>query len=427
MMEEKKKAVGENRLKRKASPSSPLSPPSSPTPSSASSCSGGASTTPQFSFSKEVNVVDDVIRETLDQCFENSDHILGKVEARKVFHKKINSDCVYYSRVKIFDASYDYRYNQIKHQYLLPLELEVPDFRKLTCLYYSLLQGTIMDPSVTRLACKSLAVGNVDLRLYSLCVFLASISTRRTFNDNFVFPSCVGRSSTGKSKMLHSFTSCAKIVSFDSQGVSRYELKEHQTSYYFHDFDLENIFSKSNLQAVKCIMRGERITVKTNGATQELMPAFCFLTANQALFQHRDAYGRILNDSTRFPVHKLRKADLEAVQYRLLEIYYAKPGPKVHLSVFDYDISMEQARTALSILILQEMDKLKDQHPLRVGSPVLFPSVFRGMTIAAEDMARVLGVSEQAIVSKIQQYQVLYKEKEKAKASEDISIPSFSL
>ena len=422
---EEEKIPGNNKLKRKAACSSP--PPSlSPTSDSSSSSPDGAAT-PQFSFSKEVNVVDDVIRETLDLCFENPENILGKVEARRVFHEKINSDCVYYSRVKIFDASYDYRYNQIKHQYLLPLELETPDFRKLTSLYYSLLQGTIMDPSVTRLACKSSAVGNVDLRLYSLCVFLASISTRRTFNDNFVFPSCVGRSSTGKSKMLHSFTSCAKIVSFDSQGVSRYELKEHQTSYYFHDFDMENIFAKSNLQAVKCIMRGERITVKTNGATQELMPAFCFLTANQSLFQHKDECGRILNDRTRYPVNKLRKADLEAVQYRLLEIYYAKPGPKVHLSVFDYDISMEQARTALSILILQEMDKIKDQHPLRVGSPVLFPSVFRGMTIAAEDMARVMCVSEHAILSKIQSYQVLYKEKEKLKATEDIFIPSFSL
>ena len=173
-------------------------------------------------FSKEACFVDAVIEEILALCFEEDRCILDKAKAVALFQARVDSSCLFFSKVGTFKQAYDLKVALIIDKHMSPIEIQQPSSFKLAHLYMQLLKGTLLDPSVVMVAFSNYkAVGNMPPRVYVLCVMLACLSARRSYNDSILQPIMAGKSSCGKSKIFDSFVSIAKMVNSEASGVGR--------------------------------------------------------------------------------------------------------------------------------------------------------------------------------------------------------------
>ena len=177
-------------------------------------------------FSKEAVFVDNTIKFVLDLCFVNPKHPIDKKRAVQMFEPKIDSTCLFLSKVHMFKQAYDMKVSSVLDEVMMPIEVPQPSPLKLAHLYLGLIRGTLMNPSSVVVTCSNQkALGNIPPRLYVLCTMLAILSARRSYNDSILQPLLSGKSSCGKSKILDSFVSISKVVNSEAQGVGRYVFK----------------------------------------------------------------------------------------------------------------------------------------------------------------------------------------------------------
>ena len=173
-------------------------------------------------FSKEAAFVDSTILEVLGKCFEDDRCILDKTKAVALFQEKVDSTCLFFSKVQTFKQAFDLKLAAIIDKRMSPIEIDQPSDFKLAHLYMQLLKGTILDPAVVMVAFSNhKAVGNMPPRIYVLCVMMSCLSARRSYNDSILQPIMAGKSSCGKSKIFDSFVSIAKMVNSEASGVGR--------------------------------------------------------------------------------------------------------------------------------------------------------------------------------------------------------------
>lgn len=356
--------------------------------------------------SRETQHTDEIIKQVLEKCFEDERNIKPKDFAKLLFYDLIKSDCLFYTKVKTLENSYDFHLSKLAHRHLTPLELEQPCFAKLTALAFHLYDNTLLDPNITTIAFKNKNLNNFPPRIYVIGYMAASLSCPRSSNDQLVVVLFVGKPSTSKTKNAEGVTAYAKSICFDSEGVSKYELKDYHVAFYLNDFDYQNIFKRQNLMTIKCIMRGEKCSVKINGSTQQLRPAYVFGCSNSNIFTHVNDKGIITTLPT-FTMPKNRHEDLDAIKDRIVEVYFHKRG-KVDTKVFDHIITPDVARTALSLLLLRELSKIKN-HPLKIASPTFFPAILQGMELCSAEMALVLGKPTSYVETIIQHLKTIYK------------------
>ena len=349
---------------------------------------GSVGTIPKAKLSSEVEYVDGIITQVLDECFANVEAIKTKEEARASFFRRVQSHVVYFNRIKVLESAYDLRLSALTHKHLHVVRLPQIPFHKKVELYVGLLKATVLDPAVTscRTAPVSTAVGDMDPRLYVLCYLLSSLSCRRQYNDQLIVPSFCGKSSCGKTKLLEPYTEYSKMVCFEAQGVSRYELKPYMTGIYLNDVSFQSIMMRQNLQVIKNLLRGENTTVKTHGSTQDIGPMYCYMTSNECMFMHTDARGRILDRVRPVCATKSNCNDIEALQCRLLEVYFYRRG-QVDLEIFSHTIAADHARVALGILVLQHLEAASPPVAYKTASRYLMPAVVRGLTVCSSQMA----------------------------------------
>lgn len=207
-------------------------------------------------FSKEAAFIDETISTVLDICFFIPECPVEKCEAIEMFRRKVDSPTLYFAKVHLFKQAYDLRVASIINETMMPIAVKLPSSYKLAHLYLGLLRGTIMNPkSVVIAFTNCTAVGNVPPRLYVLCVMLAGLSARRSFNDSILQPLFSGRSSCGKSKLFDSFVSISKLINSEANGVGRFQIAPSQLAFYWSDFNYSMMTSKSELQIVKNILR----------------------------------------------------------------------------------------------------------------------------------------------------------------------------
>ena len=89
--------------------------------------------------------------------------------------------------------------------------------------------------------------------------------------------------------------------------------------------------------------------------------------------------------------------------------------------VFFYNITLEQARSALSALVLKEFKVLS--HPIKVPSPTLMKACFQGMALSSAHAHSLLGIGKEKYDSIVEDYICLYASEESARLHENHMVP----
>ena len=353
--------------------------------------------------------VDRIISLVLEEVFADADNIMPLSSASEIFYSFINSDSEYFSKIKIFEQSYYYHLNmKRKYESGGPLEMPEPDERTMIFLYKNLIESVLLDPNVSSFATGSPGLlGDLDPALYTMLVLLSSVSCERQYQDNILGISIAGKSSVGKSRMLHPLTLYAKSFAFDSLGVGRFQRNPYEYSFFFHDFTYKKLLSQNDLSTIKTLIRGERCNVKIRDVTTPLVPAYCLMTTNEWLHTHLDkTTGLMLTTPSHSVPPKLSSDHLESMKNRILEVYVRKQSPKVNQAVFMADIKPRQAKIALSILILQHFKLLR--HPISTPAPTLIPSALKGVRSVMEKIPLYLDLQSVRIEDLIEKYEDIY-------------------
>ena len=365
--------------------------------------------------SKEAIFVDNAITKVLEKCFSAQGPVKSCQEGKLLFASEVANHVVYFNKVRTFELAYDAQLAKVVTADMKPIAQTMPSSLTLSLLYIDLIRNTILDSKITTVAFSAKeAVGTVPPRIYVLCNLMASISATRSYNDNLLAVLFSGASSTGKSKLLHSFTCLSKVIAYDAQGVGRYGIDASHKSIYYHDVSFNLLTGKSEFPIVKNILRGERASVKVNKITLHLIPTYVYITSNDVLFPHflEGSYGVVKQLATGDT--GLENENLQALKNRIIEVRFYKKG-KVNPRVFDYDINLFQAKAALAALLLMEFKNLK--HPMAVGCPTLFPAVLQGIRSVMANCAEILSISDTYLSSIIDKYEKMY-------LTSDLSIPN---
>lgn len=373
-----------------------------------------------MAFSKETNYVDSIIELVLSECFEGGEQKLTDKEAEQRFRDRVTSTCLYFSKVKVFQQAYDLRLAQLRSAAMQPIEIELPSFYHLSMLYLSLLRGTILDPEATCVNLSSTkAIGNIPPRLYVLCVYLASVSARRSPSDSMLMVNLSGKSSCGKSTLLGAITQNAKPLANESFGVGRFALSPSQTALYFHDVNFAMLTAASQVQIVKNVLRGETCGTKVRNTTETIPPSYVLMCSNENLFAHTKQ-GRMVT-LPNYTCGRINRENVLALKARLIECFVMKRGPAVNKDVFLYGISLEQARCALATLLFKEFKEL--DHPLQCASPTLLPAVLQGMQMCERQVPAMLGLSPGRFCSILDGYRTVYRESVRQRLADDNMAP----
>lgn len=370
-------------------------------------------------FSKETSHVDRVIEGVISEAFKDPHNYWTLSKTCQHFRLKINSICLYVTKLHILEQAYELKLARLRNDSMMPVEVNMPSFFRLSMLYLSLIRGTLLDPdTVSYNYDNKSALGDLPPKLYVICLFLASISARRSQNDGLIMAVLAGRSSRGKSRILDPFTDTCKLVATDSKGVGRYQLDESHLSIYWHDVTYAKLTTNSEINIVKNALRGEPAATKVRNKTVSLPPSYGYLSSNENLWQHIHKSSMTLPS---FAGGGASKEHIIALKARLIECFFLRRSPNVDTDVFFYNITLEQARSALSALVLKEFKGLR--HPLKVPSPTLLKACFQGMTLSSAHTHSLLGIEKQKYDSIVEDYICLYAGEESARLHESHMTP----
>lgn len=372
----------------------------------------------QKSEKKKKNPTDVVIQAVLTECFKEPDRPVPLAQAREWFYEFIDSDVQYFAKLRTFEMAYDRQFTMVRKGGI-PMKIPEPSERTLVFLYVNLIQSTLMDPDITTYATGSEALlGSMSPRLYALMVLLSSISTPRFYNDNMLQVCLAGKSSVGKSRILHPLAEASKSFAMDSKGVGRFESADHEYSFLFHDFLYAKLVSQSDISTIKNMLRSERTCVKIKDRTISLKPSYVLLTSNEVLFRHTsesEPHQLITYPSHTVPA-KLSSEHLDSLKNRILEVYFRKQSTKVNPAVFNAEITLKHAKIALSIIVLKELKNLS--HPIKIPSSLLIPCALWGIKSIQEKICLYLDVTESQLLNIVQTYETIYVDQANERISE---------
>ena len=370
-------------------------------------------------FTKETNYVDRVIESVISKAFRDPHNYWTLNETCQHFRLEISSICLYVTKLHILEQAYELKLARLRNELMMPVEVNMPSFFRLSMLYLSLIRGTLLDSdTVTYNYDNKGALGDLSPQLYVICLFLASISARRSPNDGLIMAVLAGRSSRGKSRILDPFTSTCKLVATESSGVGRYQLDNSHFSIYWHDVTYAKLTTNSEINIVKNALRGEPAATKIRNKTVSLPPSYGYLSSNENLWQHIHKTSMTLPS---FTGGGASREHIVALKARLIECFFLRRSPNVDTDVFYYNITLEQARAALSALVLKEFKTLR--HPLKVPSPTLLKACFQGMALSSAHAHSLLGIEKKKYDSIVDDYICLYASEESARLHESHMAP----
>ena len=199
-----------------------------------------------------------------------------------------------------------------------------------SAIFSRMLFRLLRSPHASFRAAKQTSLGNLGgLNYFVLALFIYA-TCQRTRNDGMLALFVSGKTSVGKSicleqPLMQNSHQLLSTASSGDAGCGRFGLK-NKNVIMLRDTTLRNIFS-NDLDRIKCIARGEAVSVKIHSSTELLSSSFLFVSSNERLFEHVYITPSGFREFLTSDVKGLKQAKLEhleAIRARFLELHVRK-------------------------------------------------------------------------------------------------------